>query len=165
MIRAALLALLAGPAAAGMSDETALAELRACLGAGKAGTGAACIGGVSERCRAVTAGGETTLGIVECALTETRAWDALLNEEYRATRDWARDMDRATAEHSPEFANRAQSLLEAQRAWIAFRDAECGLAYALWGSGSLRTVAGANCRMEMTAERTLALREMRGEGM
>ena len=32
----------------------------------------------------------------------------------------------------PEFANRAKALRDAQRAWIRFRDAECGLAYAVW---------------------------------
>ena len=51
--------------------------------------------------------------------------------------------------------------LEAQRAWIAFRDTACALDYAEWGSGSMRNIAWADCRMQMTAERTIELRAMR----
>ena len=135
-----------------------LALVRSCL----TEAGGACIGEVSERCRSETWSGDTTQGIVACAGRETAAWDVLLNEEYRATRAWAEEVDRAEA--VPEFAQAAQGLLSAQRAWIVFRDAECALTYAWWGSGSLRHVAAANCRMVMTAERTRALRAMREDG-
>ena len=37
----------------------------------------------------------------------------------------------------------ADTLLAAQRAWIAFRDAECTLAYDRYGSGSMRVIAAA----------------------
>ena len=66
--------------------------------------------------------------------------------------------DTQEAEFFPEFANRADSLLAAQRAWIVLRDADCGLEYAMWGSGSMRQIAGAGCRMQRTAERTIYLK-------
>jgi uncharacterized protein YecT (DUF1311 family) len=109
----------------------------------------ACLGAASNACQTVTPGGGTTLGITECILAETAAWDGLLNREYAATR--------ATLE--PDIA---AQLLTAQRAWIAFRDAECGLQYALWRDGTIRSIVAANCRMVMTARRTIDLRDMQG---
>lgn len=108
-----------------------------------------CLGAASDTCQAVTPGGETTLGTTECIMAETAAWDTLLNREYSAVR----------ASVEPDIA---EQLLTAQRAWIAFRDAECGLQYALWRDGSIRTVVAANCMMVMTARRTIELRDMRG---
>lgn len=135
-----------------------MSAVRACLS-----TGGACIGALSDACQTGTAGGSTTLGITECAMRETAAWDVLLNEEYRAVRAGAKAADAAEAQHFPEFARRVISLRDAQRAWIAFRDAECALAYAEWGSGSMRGIAAAHCQLEMTAERTFTLRAMRAE--
>ena len=71
------------------------------------------------------------------------------------------DADEEEAAYFPEFAVRAEKLLEAQRAWIVYRDAECALDYAEWGAGSMRNIAHADCRLQMTAERTIELRRMR----
>lgn len=108
-------------------------------------------------------GGHSTLGMTNCALSEAQVWDKYLNLEYRAAMDALEAMDTDEAEFFPEFANRAESLRAAQRAWIAFRDAECGLAYAMWGSGSMRNIAGSNCSLEMTASRTIELRDLGSE--
>ena len=54
------------------------------------------------------------------------------------------------------------ALRDAQRAWIAYRDAECGLAYARWQDGSMRVIVAANCLMTMTAQRAIELRDMKG---
>ncbi len=167
MIRTALILVLLATGANASEDrelETYGPVLFQCYAeADMPGTRTSCIGALSEACRAGEEGGETTLGIVTCALAELRAWDVLLNEEYKATRDWALVRDTETKGDFPEFANLADSLLEAQRAWITYRDAECGLAYALWGSGSMRNIASSNCQMSMTAQRTIQLRGMREE--
>jgi uncharacterized protein YecT (DUF1311 family) len=105
--------------------------------------------------------GQTTLGMSSCLSAEADVWDGFPNAEHRATRTWMKAADVEEAVTFPEFAVRAEKLLEAQRAWIAFRDAECALDFAEWGAGSMRTIAHADCRMRMTAERTLALRGMR----
>jgi uncharacterized protein YecT (DUF1311 family) len=52
-------------------------------------------------------------------------------------------------------------LVEAQRAWIAFRDADCAQEVAVWGDGSMRTIAGAWCGLERTAQRVFELRAKR----
>ncbi len=135
--------------------------VRACLASVPAGEVAiGCLGHAADACRA-RPGGQTTPGIAGCIAAETAAWDDLLNEAYRATRDDLTAQDRADG--APAVP-RAPALLAAQRAWLAFRDAECDLSYARWQDGTIRSIVGANCRMVMTAERTVALRDMRGEG-
>ena len=122
---------------------------------------AACLGEMSTFCMETQDGGESTLGMTSCLNAEADVWDGFLNDEYRRTRDWARRADEDEAVLFPEYAVRSDKLLEAQRAWIAFRDAECALDYAEWGSGSMRNIAYADCRMTMTADRTIDLRQMR----
>jgi uncharacterized protein YecT (DUF1311 family) len=122
---------------------------------------AACIGQMSSVCMDTEEGGHSTLGMVSCLSAEADAWDRWLNTEYVTARAGADAVDIEEAKFFPEFARRAETLLAAQRAWIVFRDAECDLAYAEWGSGSMRNIAYADCRLQMTAERTLRLRAMR----
>ena len=122
---------------------------------------AACLGQMSTTCMDSQDGGHSTLGMTWCLSAEADVWDGFLNDEYQATRGFARRADEDEAVYFPEYAVRAEKLLEAQRAWIAFRDAECALDYAEWGSGSMRNIAYADCRMTMTAERTIELRRMR----
>lgn len=121
---------------------------------------AQCLGAVSKPCMAQP-GGETTLGITMCASAEAQVWDKFLNAEYKALMAFSKAMDVDEAAYFPEYAKREENLRAAQRAWIAYRDAECGLAYALWGSGSMRNIAGSDCIMQMTAERTIELIDMR----
>lgn len=157
-----------GLASPAMADETsALADrhgaaLAACHAATPAGE--ACRGLLARPCMETEPGGFTTIGMVECIFAETRVWDGWLNDEYRAGMDWAEAADAAERETFPEFANRATALRDAQRAWIAFRDAECGLEYAVWGAGSMRQIAGASCHLEMTAARTADLVALRDSG-
>ncbi len=121
----------------------------------------ACIGKAAAICQEEEPQGQTTLGLVTCVGIEADAWDVVLNGEYQLAMEWARQAD-ATGS-APEFARRADTLRAAQRAWIEFRDAECILAYALWGSGSMRRIAGAECQLRMIAERGIDLRAMREE--
>lgn len=133
------------------------ATVEACFaGAAFEETEPACIGAAAGACQA-RPGGATTIGIVECVAAETAAWDAILNREYRAAR---------AALDGPGGAgiDTGQALLEAQRAWIAFRDAECALTYALLQDGTIRSPAAAYCALEFTASRAIELRDMRGGG-
>jgi len=120
-----------------------------------------CIGMVSQTCIEQEDGGGSTLGISMCQNAEAEAWDVLLNDEFRQTMDWAKAADIEEAVYFPEFANLANSLRSAQRAWITYRDAECELDYSIWGSGSMRHIAGTACIMQLTAERTIELRDKR----
>ena len=118
-----------------------------------------CIGAAAAMCMEDEADGETTFGMMTCLMAENHAWDVMLNVEYAKARDHATALDAADQADFPEFAIRADQVQNAQRAWIAFRDANCAMAYGLWGAGSLRQIAGADCLLQMTATQTLALRD------
>ena len=159
-IRAVLLcgaiAALAAPARAqeGLVDA---GKIEACFETAAVGeTQPGCIGAASNACQR-RPGGDTTIGITECIAAETAAWDAILNREYRAARD-------ALDGEGEIGIDTGQALLEAQRAWIAYRDAECALTYARWQGGTIRSIAAANCHLVFTATRAIELRDMRGEG-
>lgn len=156
-----ILTLLGCPALA--QDDWLYAPMVAACAARDAAAGgpASCIGDAASACMSGEADGETTVGMMFCQMGERDAWDVLLNAEYALARDFARALDAEDAEFFPEYAIRAEQLLAAQRAWIAFRDADCAMAYGLWGAGSMRQIAGASCQLQMTAERTLALRDYR----
>ncbi|MDC1380629.1 DUF1311 domain-containing protein [Octadecabacter sp.] len=64
-------------------------------------------------------------------MAEREAWDRLLNAEYASTMNGMRRVDAQEVEHFLQFANRADSLRTAQRAWIALRDADFTLEYAM----------------------------------
>ena len=122
---------------------------------------AACIGRESAACMDVHEN-QTTLGMMTCTLNEAEAWDLELNRLWPQVREaeaQADDADRGTGGAAARgLPTRAETLLVAQRAWIAFRDAECAHAYAQGGAGSIRQLYGAACRLETTAGRTLDFR-------
>ncbi|MBB3999733.1 lysozyme inhibitor LprI family protein [Aureimonas pseudogalii] len=160
----ALLALLAGallpaparaldPAPAQAAD---LAEIEACL-AGAKDRPETCIAVISNRCQSATPDGATTPGIVDCTTRETAAWDRLLNTRYAAALAGARQADDDLADGASPGA--ADSLKVAQRAWIAFRDAECDRLYQLWRGGTIRSPVAASCHLEETARRAISLRQ------
>lgn len=127
------------------------ADVRACFSDTPFGTfDPACLGDAANQCQGLP-GGSTTIGITDCIGAETAIWDAALNETYQQVRD---NFERVGGE------DLTISLRDAQRAWIAFRDAECAMQYQKWIEGSIRTVVAATCRMRMTAHRALTLRYM-----
>lgn len=117
-----------------------------------------CVGEAASLCMELEDGGHTTLGTMNCLLKERDVWDELLNEAYGEARFAAESLDKDDLEYFPEFAVRKTQLRDAQRAWITYRDANCLMEYGLWGSGSMRQIAGADCHMRMTAQRTFELR-------
>lgn len=126
--------------------------IRACFAGTPTGqTAPECLRAAADACSGKP-GWSTTLGISQCLQAETAVWDALLNEQYQARMAALANLD----------AGLPDQLRTAQRAWIAFRDADCGLAYAIWLDGSMRTVAAASCHLKKTAERALELRDLEG---
>lgn len=162
VILAVLLALPAGAAAADPELIDRYTPLVArCLAQAEPEAQHACIGVAATACMEGEEGGQSTLGMSMCTDAETGIWDARLNAEYDRTMGAAQAMDAEDLEIFPEYARRADALRTAQRAWIAFRDAECALEYARWGAGSMRHVSGATCHLQLTAERAIELRAKR----
>ena len=87
--------------------------------------------------------GGVTSSMVECIVTENKLQDARLNKAYKAL----------GADLPP--ARKAQ-LLEAQRAWIKFRDSNCSF-YDDPDGGSMARVSANECVMRATTERAREL--------
>ena len=87
--------------------------------------------------------GGTTMGMIECITAETQRQDARLNKAYKAL----------MAGLAPP---RKAQLQEAQRAWLKYRDANCGF-YADPEGGSLARVNANDCVMTTTADRAREL--------
>ncbi|WP_157970156.1 lysozyme inhibitor LprI family protein [Pelagibacterium sediminicola] len=145
----ALLAALCFPAGAQTQSGPDNQIMTACIEAaqsamiGETGRLEDCIGALSGPCME-SPEGSTTVGTNECLGAETQWWDAFLNARYDALR---KGMD----------GESALALRNAQRAWIAFRDAECELHYTYWREGTIRSTIYAICMQEMTASRAVAL--------
>ncbi|MDF2231134.1 DUF1311 domain-containing protein [Albimonas sp. CAU 1670] len=161
---AILVACLAIPAPALAQDEApSVAEMRAriegCLAPSLVReTDETCIGAASTVCMNRPEG-QTTRGMSACLGAETEAWDAILNAMWPRVKAAAEQADAIESPQEMGLPSRAQALLDAQRAWIAFRDAECLHAYAMGGSGTIRTLYGASCQLEQTAGRVLDFRQ------
>ncbi len=152
MIAALILALLAPAAAA--QDTAEDAPVADCLvAAPDPEARRACIGAVSEPCLATD---QTTYRIASCFEAELVVWDRLLNARYTDLLDTVAGLappgDTSGSAVSPQ-----DDLRTAQRAWIAFRDADCRQEVNLWSDGSIARMIGPECLMRHTALRTLDL--------
>ena len=85
-----------------------------------------------------------TVEMITCISAETKRQDVRLNENYNKL-------------GSKLSANRKKALLEAQRAWIKFRDANCRFYYDPEGGSSAR-VAADECLLNATADRVRELK-------
>ena len=84
--------------------------------------------------------GQTQMGMQQCAAGETARHDARLNRNYKAILDQL------------DSADDKDAIRNAQRAWIAFRDADCG-SYVSMTWGSMSHLEGAQCLTDRTRER------------
>lgn len=85
-----------------------------------------------------------------CAAEEYRAADAELNAVWRDTMSWAGGV------------SLDDELRVAQRAWIAFRDAACGVEAAVWEGGSMAPLIHATCMTRLTRARIADLQILSG---
>ena len=100
-----------------------------------------------DRCLA-SPDGQSTMGMIACAGAELKLQDARLNRAYQAAMKRL-DQPRQRA-----------ALQKAQRAWIAFRDADCASLYDQdWGS--LSRIEANACMLDHTARRADALEQYR----
>lgn len=85
----------------------------------------------------------TTIDIAQCLMARVPKWDARLNQAYK------------TAMATSENDARKTALLKAERAWVTYRDENCGW----YGSreGTIRQIAAAQCILSMTRDRAIEL--------
>ncbi|MBV7409433.1 lysozyme inhibitor LprI family protein [Maritimibacter sp. DP1N21-5] len=112
-----------------------------------------CIGVAAANCMDNSPQGHTTIGTGACLWAEHEDWDRELNAVYGPLIEaLARD-----DETYGEPVSMAEALRDAQRSWIAYRDAACHFERSKWGAGTGGGPAQANCLMRMTAERAITL--------
>jgi len=98
-----------------------------------------CIGLISDPCI-----DKDTSTAVACQEREMRIWDEKLNAAFKDARA---HVDAATGE----------ALKEAQRAWIAFRDAKCAVSKKEYEGGTMATIMVADCKRTETGRRALEM--------
>lgn len=95
-----------------------------------------------------------------CAAQEFRVADEALNLQWSMTSAEMKRRDAAWSEGDDGRPGHFATLLEAQRAWLAYRDAHCrSEAYAFRG-GSMEPLMDATCKTAMTQKRTEELQAL-----
>lgn len=96
-----------------------------------------------------------------CAAQEFHAADAELNAQWKIVIEQMKQADRQIG---PDFEDGRpgyhETLLQAQRAWIKYRDGQCASEGYKFRGGSLEPFIVAGCRTRLTKQRTQELREL-----
>ena len=98
-----------------------------------------------------------------CAAQDYDVADLALNAQWKITSAKMKARDTASADSLPDWDDRPgwhASLLEAQRAWITFRDAHCRVDGYTARGGSLEPLLVSTCKTALTKARTRELREL-----
>lgn len=122
-----------------------------------------CQGLLDEACMDGEPDGRTTLGMSQCSYAEAAFWDERLNEEWGRVIALVKQADADDRGLEPEYAVREEKLRAAERAWVAFRDAQCAFDYSVFGSGSMRLMLYPDCLSRMTFERLRDLMAIEGD--
>lgn len=112
---------------------------------------AAGLAGQADRCQQAT----TTLDINLCLSQAYEASDKRLNQAYQAL---LRKLTPGSAADSTEYALVRRQLVDAQLAWIRYRDLDCRAKYSLFAAGSIRHAVLLGCLLERSEERIGQLR-------
>lgn len=96
----------------------------------------------------------TQSDMTACSQEDYEAADVALNAAYRKTMARAQAMDKDFAEIGEGMVGAVDALKAAQRAWIAYRDAQCELAGFEARGGTMEPMLVAGCLAELTTKRT-----------
>jgi len=103
----------------------------------------------------------TTPDINECASVEQKKVEARLNTTYKTVLAY---LDHADPIIKDDAASAKLKLIEAQRAWIKFREADCQAQYEFNASGTIRTVLWISCMQAHAEQRTRDLESFSSGG-
>ncbi len=99
----------------------------------------------------------TQVDINLCAEQDYDKADKALNAQWTQTKQVLAGWD---ADIEPQNRGAVEELTKAQRAWIAYRDAQCdAVGYSVWG-GTLYQATILGCLAEVTRNRTAELKTM-----
>jgi uncharacterized protein YecT (DUF1311 family) len=94
-----------------------------------------------------------------CAAIEFDQADAAMTRQWRMTLMFMRDLDARNTSHGGGFGY-ASALLESQRAWLKYRDAQCVIEGGQFAGGSAGSMARTRCAARLTSERQSQLRKL-----
>ena len=101
---------------------------------------------------------QTQLAMNTCASMDFNAADAALNEQWAITAREMRDLDDQIDRDEDQQPGHYETLLEGQRAWLAFRDAQCRSESFFARGGSMQPMLELHCKAYMTELRIQQLR-------
>ena len=102
---------------------------------------------------------QTQAAMNVCAAGEYRAADAEMTRAWRVAYQAMKRRDAADTSRGGG-AGYAAALLTAQRAWLAYRDAECVVEGLQYARGSIQGIVVARCRAGLTKARTGQFRSL-----
>jgi uncharacterized protein YecT (DUF1311 family) len=95
-----------------------------------------------------------------CAAREFAASDAELNAQWEKTAAAMKALDAELDRETDKQLGHYDTLLEGQRAWLTFRDAQCLAESFKARGGSMQPLLVAQCKTYMTELRTEQLRDL-----
>lgn len=101
---------------------------------------------------------DSTVALNECSKFGFDEADRELNLEYQQV---LKDL-RTLAKAGDDVSKMKAALVKAQRAWVAFRDADCDAVYENYAGGSVRNAVYFHCMEKHIRQRTAALRNLIG---
>lgn len=104
---------------------------------------------------------QTQTDMTICAGRDLADADKALNAQYQVTRKTLKERD---AGASVELRGGEEALLKAQRAWLAYRDAQCASAGFQARGGSMEPMLISSCEADLTRKRTEELKALVEEG-
>ncbi len=107
-----------------------------------------------------------TVDLIACAKAEYDRADAALNAQWKSALAQTKGSDAGSGEDRAANGGLSygQSLLAAQRAWLAYRDAECALQVYGNAGGHELPIYRLGCLTELTEQRTKQLHDDFTEG-
>lgn len=100
---------------------------------------------------------QTQLAMNICAQRDFEAADATLNTEYAKARDYMKSID---GDLPAQEMGAAKALLEAQRAWITFRDLACAAEGFVVKGGTMEPMVISECKARLTRHRIDDLQQL-----
>jgi uncharacterized protein YecT (DUF1311 family) len=105
----------------------------------------------------------TQAALNQCAVTAYERADVTLNRQWTTTYAAMKRRDGADASAGRGFGH-AAALLASQRAWLAYRDAQCALEGGRFAGGSAQGMTIAFCKANLTTVRSAQLKELEWQG-
>lgn len=99
----------------------------------------------------------TQMEMTQCAVQDYEEADQALNAQWKRTKKTMAEWD---ADLEGDLKGAEQALVVAQRAWIAYRDAQCELEGFQARGGTLEPALVAGCLARLTIERTKDLQSL-----